>query len=308
MQKQPFLLNRKGVMPDWMTIQEALRVANQVTTSELTDSDIYRHALYGDIFLSIYFQSPIFLRKIMISNNRLKLRSVTEAFINQLCLLERSSFLSGQNMIFRTEGKYITPIQPIIDTALAGYEHVMVQRLLSRSLDIPLPVIGASEFNYGISVTLSGEMFQIFEKVTWQKRINQQILQLRENISPNVFEGTFQQIMDHYHGKEYFPLYNLPQDACFVIRQTELEKLINMPDKNRVFSPTSTRISTPLSRMFWLACKNNETISPLIDKPYKLLSIFEQWASVEGFTDRFSGDTLKNALKRGAPSSKSLNG
>jgi hypothetical protein len=38
-------------------------------------------------------------------------------------------------------------------------------------------------------------------------------------------------------------------------------------------------------------------------QPYKLLSIFEQWASEEGITDRFSGDTLKTALERGSPPS-----
>jgi hypothetical protein len=96
----------------------------------------------------------------------------------------------------------------------------------------------------------------------------------------------------------YLPIYNLPKDACFVIRQTELNKLFNwLAGKNhpRIF----THI-IPLSRLFWLACRNNETISPLIMQPYKLLSIFEQWASEEGITDRFSGDTLRLHL-RGSP-------
>ncbi|GKV79120.1 hypothetical protein PEC106568_42930 [Pectobacterium carotovorum subsp. carotovorum] len=78
---------------------------------------------------------------------------------------------------------------------------------------------------------------------------------------------------------------------------------MSMPAKNDTSQPSSTRISTPLSRLFWLACKNNEAISPLIRQPYKLLSIFEQWASDEGMTDRFSGDTLKTALERGSPTS-----
>ncbi|MBI6350322.1 hypothetical protein JEP32_15465 [Proteus mirabilis] len=68
-------------------------------------------------------------------------------------------------------------------------------------------------------------------------------------------------------------------------------------------TPTSTRISSPLSRLFWLSCKHNEVTSPLLGKPYKLLSIFEQWASTEGITDKFSGDTLKTALERGSPTS-----
>ncbi|MCV5934658.1 hypothetical protein OFO87_31555, partial [Escherichia coli] len=64
-----------------------------------------------------------------------------------------------------------------------------------------------------------------------------------------------------------FPIHDLPLDACFVIRRSELEKLINFIFKDKAPPATSTRISTPLSRMFWLACKNNEAIGPLIMQP-----------------------------------------
>lgn len=61
------------------------------------------------------------------------------------------------------------------------------------------------------------------------------------------------------------------------------------------------RISTPVSRLLWLACKNNREISSLMDRPYKLLSIFEQWANMEGINERMNAETLKTALKRGSP-------
>ncbi|MEI7189971.1 hypothetical protein, partial [Dickeya dianthicola] len=229
MQKQTFLLNTKSSMPEWMTIQEAIRITKRTTKIELTDSDIYRHALYGDINLSIYFQSPIILRKIRTLDNKLKLRPVGHSFIDRLCLLDRNSFLSKRNLILSTEGRYITPTQPIIDTLLAGHKYVMVQRLLARSLHIPLPHIGENEINYGISITLSGEIFQVFEKLTWQERINKQIMKFSENMSIDIHERTLQQIMNPDLRKDYFPIHDLPQDACFVIRHTELEKLINMP-------------------------------------------------------------------------------
>ncbi|MEG2268621.1 MAG: AlpA family transcriptional regulator [Acinetobacter sp.] len=57
-------------------------------------------------------------------------------------------------------------------------------------------------------------------------------------------------------------------------------------------------MTTPLSRLFWLACKHNDTISPLLNQPYKLLSIFEQWASDDGIGEKLDAETLKNALKR----------
>ena len=199
--------------------------------------------------------------------------------INRLCLLDKKAFIEGHNFIVSTTGKYIIPTERVIDTLLIGYEYVLVQKLLSQSLKIPLPVTGAIDFNHGITVSLQGEPFQLFDKMTWEERITQKIMQLPKNISP-------------YVHKEIKGL-------------DELDKVIDIITNSRVPPLSATRISTPLSRFFWLACKNNEVIRPLISKPYKLLSIFEQWASDEGITDRLSGDKLKTALVRGSPTSMS---
>ncbi|EOY9168129.1 TPA: hypothetical protein RMS72_004479 [Raoultella ornithinolytica] len=299
-------LNIKNPTPHWVTIREAVKIANNLTNGKITDGNIYRHALHGNISLSIYFQSPIILRKINKLDDKIKLRPVDASLISRLCFLEKNCFLNGRSLIISTVGKYISPIQPVIDIPLLGYHYILIQRLLARSLKIPLPVTGLAKFNYGITVNLHGEFFQIFDKSTWQQRIKQQIMQLPENIASEIDNLIYSQNIRRYQDKEYFPVYDLPQDACFVLRYTELEKLINIPTKNKPLLSTSTRISTPLSRLFWLACKHNEAISPLIRQPYKLLSIFEQWASDDGISDRLSGDTLKNALERGSPSSTSL--
>ncbi|WP_230472632.1 hypothetical protein [Gibbsiella quercinecans] len=210
-----------------------------------------------------------------------------------------------KKLITSTEGEYISSNFPIIDTTLAGYEYVLIQRLLSRHLGIPLPDEGSKNINYGISVNLSDEIFQLFENLTWVERINRQINKLPEKIALDIYEHiSFKRMRDFYQS-EYFPIHNLPPDACFVIRYTELEKLINLLIEKKTCTASATRISTPLSRLFWLACKHNEAISPLIRQPYKLLSIFEQWATDEGITDRFSGDTLKAALERGSPTAVS---
>lgn len=289
--------------PDWITIQEAVKIVNKSSNKEISESDIYRYALYGKILLSIYFQSPLKLRKIKTSNEKLKFTLIEESLIPRLCFLDTKNFLNGSNLIFSTEGTYITPVLRVIDTSLLGNEYVLIQKLLASSLKIPKPITGANEINYGITVTLKGDIFQVFEKKTWSERIKKQFMQLPKSTSPNFLEKTISFSMDKKCDKEYFPLYDLPNDACFVIKHSELEKLISMPVKNDTSQPSSTRISTPLSRLFWLACKNNESISPLIRQPYKLLSIFEQWALDEGMTDRFSGDTVKTALERGSPTS-----
>lgn len=292
--------NTPNIMLDWVTLREAATIASQVMNKAFTVSDLYRHALRGNIYLSIYFQSPVILRKVQITNNKVKLRTAGSSFLSQLCFLEGNNFINGINLIISTSGEFFTTRQRVIDTTLLGYEYVIVQSLLAKSLNIPLPLTGANDTNYGISVSLSGEIFQLFEKTTWKARIDQQINKLPKIIDLNINEYILPQKVERYG---YFPVYTLPKDACLVIRYSELEKLINIPAKNKTISSSSTRISTPLSRMFWLACKHNDTISPLIKQPYKLLSIFEQWASAEGITDRLSGDTLKTALERGSPTS-----
>ena len=149
----------------------------------------------------------------------------------------------------------------------------------------------------GINEALFGEVDEKMKKSPLLFNI------LKKN--PYVNKEIFSKRINNYLGKEYFPAHILPRDAWFVIRHAELDKVIEIITNSRVPPLSATRISTPLSRFFWLAFKNNEVIRPLISKPYKLLSIFEQWASDEGITDRLSGDTLKTALVRGSPTSKS---
>lgn len=298
-------LKSTNITHKWITIQEAAKIVNKLTSIGLTESDIYRHALCGDICLSVYFQSQVILRKIKMQNQKIKLRPLNSSFIKRLCMLEKNCFMDGRDLIISHEGRYIYPAQKIIDTTLTGFEYVHVQRLLAKSLKIPRPITGANNINRGITVTISGELFSIFERISWNERIKKQIMLLPKNIIPDVDEYKSVQKTNKCRQKGYFPVHALPPDACFVIRYSELEKLINMSFNFTTPESSSTRISTPLSRLFWLACKHNDTISPLIEKPYKLLSIFEQWASADGITDHLSGDTLKTALNRGSPSDTS---
>ncbi len=291
------------LIQDWITIREAVNIAKKITHYRITESVFYRCALHRKLCLSIYFQSPIILKKLKLFEKKLKLRRVENSYTHKFCMLDRDCFLRGRNLIVSTEEESLSPMLRVIDTPLIGYEYVLVQRLLARSLGIPLPITGAIDINYGISVRLSGELFQVFEKSTWNDRIKQQLLRLPENIRPYIHNKISSQSINNHCCYKYFPIHDLPGDACFVIRYTEFEKLINMLVKGKANHPSTSRISTPLSRLFWLACKHNEAISPLIGQPYKLLSIFEQWASDDGITDHLSGDTLKTALERGLPSS-----
>lgn len=296
MQKNKNLNNKKPVL-NWQTVSETVKIINQSANISLTESDIYRHALDGDIFLSVYFQSPVVLRKISRVNNKIKLRDAGSQLIKRLCYLETDCFIHDLNFMAGTEGDFFLPKCSIIDTLLTGYEYVAVQLLLARELSLPLPEKGNIYQNLGVSVFISGEIFQTFEKITWQERIKHQTVKLPTSMAEEIDEymtGINNSIL---YQREYFPLHDLPGDACFVIRRTEIEKLLALYTS----APASTRTSSALARFFWLACWHNEAIRSLIGQPYKLLSIFEQWAREDGITDKLSGDTLKAALERGCP-------
>lgn len=209
--------------------------------------------------------------------------------------------MKGKDFIFSTEDENTYPEQQVLDTNLFGYEYVLVQKLLSHHLGIPKPITGANSINNGFTVTLSGDTFQIFEKKTWLERVKEQLCCVSDQINID-FDEIFNSLdVNKYSQPGYFPVYNFPKDACFVIRRDEIEKITSLTIGNKTNPESPPRISTPLSRLLWLACKHNEAINPLIKQPYKLISIFEQWASAEGITDRLSGDTLKKALERGSP-------
>lgn len=288
---------------NWLTIRETVKLLKKTFGFKVKASEIYRHILNSKIKISIYFQSPIVLRKIKYADKKLKLTTIENTLKSRICFLEKNSFNTGKNLIMSTEGEYKHLLAGVLDTSLCGYECVLIQRLLSRSLKIPLPIIGINHQNYGITVNFSGEKFQLYEKKTWLERINNQVANLSPDVSEDILADPSFSESYKSNWKEYFPIYDLPQDACFVIRDSEFEKLVKLLLIKNFNPSVSTRISTPLSRMFWLACKKNETICSLIGTPYKLVSIFEQWASEEGMTDRFSGDTLKTALERGSPPS-----
>lgn len=293
---------------EWLTIKEATFSAKRTANIELTEADIYRYALSKRISLSIYFQSLVILRQVKTVKTKLKLKPIEDSLITQVCMLDSNSLINGKNLTISTKGKYLIPSQYIIDTDLAGYECVLLQRLLALSLNLPLPITGINNDNYGITVVFQEKTFQVFEKTSWMRRIQHQLRRLPKSIAQEINTKIAEDKNYLHEHKEYFPLHSLPIDACFVIRHSELEKLIGLYTGGKSTFSASTRISTPLSRLFWLACKHNEAISPLIQQPYKLLSIFEQWASDDGITDRLSGDTLKNALERGSPPSISLYG
>lgn len=217
----------------WMTVRESVKKANELFDQKIRESDIYRYALHGDIFLSIYFQSPVIIRKIKTSQQKLKLSPINSSFINRLCLLDKDCFLNGINLTFSTEGDYIYPHEKIIDTMFCGYEYVLLQQLLAKALKIPLLTHQSIDVNYGITVTISNKTFQVFERLSRQTRVNQQIMRLTQNAPPDVYDYILKHKEVSNSSSEYFPVYELPQDACFVLKQSEFQKLGSLLAKKK---------------------------------------------------------------------------
>ncbi|EJX0633942.1 hypothetical protein ODD08_004023 [Salmonella enterica] len=287
-------------MPAWVTIDEAVETINQnkFMDKKVKAGDIYRYALYGHLTLSIYFQSPIKLRKVVFNEGNVQYKEINGDTIDRLCYLCHHCFQNNDSLILHTEGNYITPSSHILDASLQGQEYAILQKLLAINLDLPPPVRGLYDIHHGVLVNDGEHIYQVFENCSWKNRISRQLKQISVETAIELHDEI--KISNTLRtGLNYFPVYHFPDDACFVIRRNILEKFI---EKYFSFPATvSESISTPLSRMLWLACKHNDHISPLINHPYKLVSVFEQWAASEGITDRMSGDTLKKALKRGAP-------
>ncbi|EDW1733226.1 hypothetical protein S726_005461, partial [Salmonella enterica subsp. enterica] len=99
----------KKLVLDWQTVSEAVKIINQSTGGSLTESDIYRHALSGDIILSLYFQSPVILRKVSQVNNKIRLRQIDYPLIKRFCYLDSHCFMHDLNLVAGTEGEFFLP-------------------------------------------------------------------------------------------------------------------------------------------------------------------------------------------------------
>ncbi|MDN8600277.1 hypothetical protein Q0A17_12780 [Citrobacter sp. S2-9] len=287
-------------MPAWVTISEAANIINQQQGISVTESDIWRYVLYGHLLLSVYFQSPVKLCRVTKNNNNvIVLIRSRDNIISRLCYLSPECLINSDNWLAKTEGKYIYPDEYIIDTPLIGHECIALQQRLAHSLGLPPPMTGLCNIHCGILVQDGNEIYQAVDYMSSGQRIIQQLQHLPSD-KREYYQEKLSKLNVNQEQHHYFPVYHFPDDAWFVVKRTNLERFLSAFSSPPV--KPSNQISTPLSRLLWLACKHNDSISSLINHPYKLTSVFEQWAIADGITDRLSGDTLKKALQRGAPS------
>lgn len=267
--------SRNISMPVWVTINEAANIINKKCSVAITSSDVWRYAFYGYLTLSIYFQSPIIVQKIKSEKNKLFLVEEKKGIISKLCFLSNDCLQSGWSWKLKAENEIIRPHCHVMDTPLIGCECLVAQNFLARSLGFPLPEKGQFNTCCGVLVKDKTNIFQILEYTTLGQRISQRL-----NCIPENQVGSYRAEIDMdsliMNEVNYFPVYDFPRDAYFVVKRDNLEKFTDtfFP----IVSKPSSQISTPLSRLLWLACKHNDITGTLINHPYKLISIFEEWA------------------------------
>ncbi|EBX6375493.1 hypothetical protein DS167_20615 [Salmonella enterica subsp. enterica serovar Newport] len=288
----------------WITPEEAAKVIKNETSHDINVSDIYRHALYGNITLSIYFQSPVKIKKITASGGKIKLKACKNDPTYRLCFLNKENFINREYKLIKTEGPFITPDHYILDTPLMGHELLKLQTALADTLSIPRPITGLYDSHYGVLVKDDINIYQVYEISTWEKRIEQQIQKIQTSYFSSPIPPQPPSLSEK-KGTFCFPVHLFPDDACFVVKHSHLQNFIHDTNFLSMLSPDipESRLTSPQARFLWLACKNHPEISPLLDKPYKLFSVFEQWADACGMTEKLNPETLKNILKRGAPPS-----
>jgi hypothetical protein len=291
---------------EWLTIDEAIEFIEKQSTMSIGKNNLYRLLLSEKITPSLYFQSPVLLKKILQDTQNNK-HFHKQNLIFHFCHMDPANVKYSQYRYggtIKTTGEVFLSPYTIWDTKLTGIERIYVQKSLARLLSIPEPVTG--QYNHsGIVVNDDhGNSYQLFEMDTIGGRINSHLKKIKNKDNKlihailNITKTGEPETQKLLNQRTHFPLYHLPDDAVFVIRKKYLVDFLarHMPQEG------SNRLSTPVARLFWLACKNNPCIgNELIKNPYKLQSLFETWAHDAGMTDRFSGDTLKKVLKRGNP-------
>lgn len=150
-----------SAVPAWVTISEAANIINQQPGVSVTKSDVWRYALYGYLTLSVYFQSPVKMRRIKTIKNSIVLAKTHNDIISLLCYLSPECLIHDDRWTAKTEGDYISPSGYIIDTPLLGHECVALQQKLAHSLNLPPPEAGRCNIHCGIVVRDGDNLYQI---------------------------------------------------------------------------------------------------------------------------------------------------
>ncbi|MEL4014011.1 hypothetical protein [Dryocola clanedunensis] len=280
------------IQQEWLTLDEVAEVMKQRNVS-LLPGDLYRHALHGNLTLSVWFQSPVQLRPLGPQCNP----GCQNDDQHKQCTVPLPLSVRRHPCLRHTAWS-------IWDLPLIGLERLFIQRMLAKALGYHKPPLTDCCHESGIVVcSLSGQHYQLCDR----KPLREIALEVarRHDKLPDAFHRVLSRLYNSRfasrNARLNIPFWYLPdhfpQDAVLVLRKSQMDILLK-----RYQSEKHPRVTTPFAHLFWLACKKNPLLDDnLLAHPYKLTNIFESWAREEGLTVHVNGDTLKRTLERGAP-------
>lgn len=296
-------MNTHKIRQEWLTPDEAVTVLLQHNIP-LLPADLFRHALHGDLTFSVYFPSPVLLRPLNLSC-RLACREAKIPFLYPQCSKPGNRRITANTPPFRRDPSLRLSTTQLWDLPMLGLERLLLHHQLAQALEHPQPEETWCCNQAGIVVRdEQGQLYQLCRR----KPVRELLMELLgvNGKLPEELHLLISQLYCHARGELqsrlqlpicYLPD-TLPADAILVIRRIHLEAFLT-----RHQPETRERITAALSRLLWLACKHNPQLNEeLLEHPYKLLTVFESWAQEEGLNiPPLNGETLKNALRRGAP-------
>lgn len=291
------------IRQEWLTPDEATDVLRQHNIT-LLPADLFRHALHGDLTFSVYFPSPVLLRPLH-PPCQFACRDKEKPFPPSQCNIPGCRKVMANSPPCKRDPTLQYSCGHLWDLPLIGLERLLLHQELARTLGRPCPEESLCCNQIGLVV--SDEQCRHYQ-LCKRKTLRELLLELLSHHSgiPEELHLLIGQLYGHGRSElksrlnlpvNYLPG-TLPPDALLVIRRINLENFLA-----RHLPETRERITLALSRLLWLACKKNPHLSDeLLTHPYKLLNVFECWAQEEGIaTPPLNGETLKNALQRGAP-------
>ena len=251
------------IRQEWLTLDEAAEVIRQHNIT-LLPADLIRHALHGDLSLSVYFPSPVLLRPLN-PPCRFACRFSKPPFPPSQCNKPGNRKIMANSPPCRRDPTLQLTTSHLWNLPLIGLERLLLHQQLAKTLNRPCPKDTHCCNQIGIVVCDENDSYY---QLCCRKSLRELLLELLATQN------------------------NL---------QEELHLLIGQLYGNGR-NDLKSRITSALSRLLWLACKHNPQLDDeMLEHPYKLLNIFECWAREEGMHLPLSPETLKTALQRGAP-------
>ena len=280
------------IQQEWLTLDEVAEVMKQRNVS-LLPGDLYRHALHGNLTLSVWFQSPVQLRPLGPQCNP----DCQNDDQHKQCTVPLPLSVRRHPGLCRTAWS-------IWDLPLIGLERLFIQKMLAKSLGYHGPQTTDCCSEAGIVVcSLSGQHYQLCDRKPLREialevaRRHDKLPDAIHRVLSRLYNSRFASRNARLNIPFWYLPDTLPQDAVLVLRKSQMDILLK-----RYQSEKRPRVTTPFAHLFWLACKKNPLLDDnLLAHPYKLTNIFESWAREEGLTVQINGDTLKRTLERGAP-------